>query len=76
METFDAITLLTAGIALGIIVGHWLGKADQRLEYERGKLDGINTLWPHLVRAWTNELLASRSKPTGDASTGRDGGAQ
>lgn len=70
MEYIDAFFIFTAGVSLGLVIGHWLRKQTLRLEYERGQLDGINRLWPYLVRAMFEQLHANHRKPAGDAPTG------
>jgi hypothetical protein len=75
METSDAFTLFTAGLALGLMLGRWLGKAERKLEYERGRIDGINLLWPHLVAYWKRDILASHRKPAEDPQDGGGAGA-
>jgi len=75
MEHLDAISTFAAGLALGLVIGHWLRKQTLRLEYERGRMDGINELWPHLVSSWLGDLLARRRKPAGNAAPGGDGSA-
>ncbi|TXH90326.1 MAG: hypothetical protein E6Q78_05125 [Rhodoferax sp.] len=70
MEIFDALSLFSSGAALGILIGHWLARADRRLDYERGRLDGINELWPHLVSAWIDAVVSKRGKPSTDTQAG------
>ena len=53
---YDFFTAFTAGIAIGIIIGHWASKSERHLEYERGKLDGINLLWPAIESLFRREL--------------------
>lgn len=55
---YEFIWPLFAGISIGIVIGHWAAKQEKDLEYERGKLDGINTLWPYLTDAWAKEIAA------------------
>lgn len=75
MEYTDVFSLFVAGLAIGFIAGHWTRKQDLKLEYERGRLAGISFLWPHLARAWIEQILASPRKSAGDPPTGGAGGA-
>lgn len=72
MEYIDAFSFFSAGLALGLIVGHRLSKQTLRLEYERGQLDGINRLWPHLVRTMLEQLHAKHRESARDTPAGSD----
>jgi hypothetical protein len=74
METLDAVTLFISGASIGFIGGHWFCKrTDGPLEYSRGKLDGVNELWPHLVSAWIDaakhrRIADARGQAAGDVA--------
>ena len=74
METFDAVTLFFAGVSLGIIIGNWICKrTDVPLAYERGRADGINALWPFVVRGWIKDLQFNRiTSARGETNGGAD----
>lgn len=73
METLNELTIFISGIALGIIIGHQLYKRlESKLDYLRGRSDGANELWPHLVNAWKENM---RLKYFSNTGTQTDGGA-
>lgn len=58
METLDGIFIFASGTALGIMLGHWLGKKDCNLEYRRGYLDAQWTMFMKIV----HDQLANEKK--------------
>lgn len=69
MEAIDAFTAFTLGLALGFVIGAFVRKSDRELEFEKGRLHGINQIWPHLVAAITARVLAERGTPARDQAT-------
>ena len=67
---YDFFTAFTAGIAIGIIIGHWASKSERALEYERGKLDGINLLWPAVESLFRRELAEKCLRINRDKAAG------
>jgi hypothetical protein len=77
MEAFDVFSIFISGIALGFIIGHQAYKRlDAKLDYMRGHNDGVNELWPHLVRAWTENLLNSNIPTSTNQTDGGSNGDQ
>lgn len=72
---YDIFSTLAAGISLGAIIGHWISKQERRLEYERGKLDGINYLWPYYMEAVWGKILRRDSQHGANKEVSGDGGA-
>jgi hypothetical protein len=76
METFDvAVIAFTLGSAIGLVIGNWTSKLTLRVEFERGRLAGINQLWPYIAQSCIQQLLASHRKPAGDPPPGGADGA-
>lgn len=61
MEITYVITLISAALCLGILIGHSFGKLDSKYQFEMGKLEGINELWPYVYCNWNRQA----SPPTG-----------
>jgi hypothetical protein len=76
MGGIDALTAFSLGLALGFFLGAFVRKADRQLEFEKGRLHGINQLWPHLIAAITARVLAERRAPARDEAPGGGGGDQ
>lgn len=70
MELAHAIDYVTLGASIGLIAGLYIGslvsKSTRRLEYERGRLDGINALWPYILRYLASGEHARYETPSGD----------
>jgi hypothetical protein len=68
METLDGIFIFASGTALGIMLGHWLGKKDCNLEYRRGYLDAQ---WAMFLKVVHDQLTIDIK----NARNSSDGGA-
>lgn len=75
MEVIDGISAFAAGLGLGFIVGSWIKRATKRLEYERGRSDGIRIVWPYLVGSWIDRLVEQRRRDAGDQTASVETGA-
>lgn len=60
LELIDVLYIFTSGLSLGFLIGHWFGVKSKDLEYERGKCDGINLVWPYLVRSLWESVRSSQ----------------
>lgn len=60
MEINDVCTVALFALFLGTLVGRLTARGDQRIAYERGRLDGINLMWPFVVG---NLFGSHRPKP-------------
>lgn len=75
METLNDITYFISGLAFGIIIGHYIWtKVEAKLHYSRGRIDGINELWPSLIDAWKQvirlqHLIDTRAKTNGSSDS-------
>lgn len=72
---YDLLAAFCGGISLGAIIGHWVSKQERRLEYERGKLDGISYLWPYYIEAVWGKILRRDSQHGANKEAGGDSGS-
>ncbi len=70
METLDALTFFALGLSLGFFLGAYVRKADRDLEFEKGRLHGLNQLWPHFVAATAARVIAERGATSRDQAPG------
>ncbi len=62
METLDALTFFALGLSLGFFLGAYVRKADRDLEFEKGRLHGLNQLWPHFVAATAARVYLAQAR--------------
>lgn len=72
---YDLLAAFSGGIGIGLMFGHWISKQERRLEYERGKLDGINYIWPYYVEEVWGRILRRDGQHGANKKVGGDGGA-
>ena len=73
MEYLDAFTIFFAGIALGLIAGGYLKRAERRIEFARGELAATNRYWWAILFAYGE--LERRKRPNQQpANSQRDDG--
>jgi predicted short-subunit dehydrogenase-like oxidoreductase (DUF2520 family) len=59
-EVFNALTAFISGFIVCAFALHKaIRKETLKQQYEKGKHDGINEIWPHLIRAWADNILLS-----------------
>lgn len=73
---YDFLMALVAGVAAGIPIGHWISKGERRLEYERGKLEGINLWWPEYIKCRVENILRSNHQHESDKAAGSSSGTE
>jgi hypothetical protein len=61
-----SLSLAALALCLGIAIGHFISRQERRLEYERGKLDGINLIWKHYVALLLRDALRTYRAPARD----------
>ena len=77
MEIYDAILLWLSGVAVGIFIAHkTVRKWELKMEYEKGKCDGINEMWPHLTSAWVENIILTSSVARNETARSNDSTGQ
>lgn len=66
MEYPDGFTIFMAGIALGLMAGHWLGQQDGKMQYNRGRSDALWEVWCLIISG----DIAVSGKPSRHAKDG------
>lgn len=72
---YDLLAAFSGGISIGLIFGHWASKQERRLDYERGKIDGINYIWPYYIEAVWGKILRRDSQHGANEEASGDGGS-
>jgi hypothetical protein len=62
------IAVGSASLTIGLMLGHWLGKSESKLEYERGYLDAVWNIWCASIKRSFESTTAETKASSTDSS--------